>query len=174
MSIKSRTKEELLKTYKEMYAYCEQRQGVCSATKQSKRGRPSKETAERKAAIEDAIFIPKQEPRNEKTHIVYMTTVKSEGLIASDQTCMFPRASNRGNKYICIFYVYDSNFIKGMSIKSRTKEELLKTYKEMYAYCEQRGFKPQLHTLDNQLSKDSEVFITSQKRACNILHLTYA
>ena len=83
-----------------------------------------------------------------------MTTVKAEGLIASDQTGMFPRTSNRGNKYICIFYVYDSNFIKGVPIKSRKKEELLKAYKEMYAYCEQRGYKPQIHKLDNKTSKD--------------------
>jgi len=50
-----------------------------------------------------------------------MTIVKSEGLIARDQTGMFPRTSNRGNKYIYIFYVYDSNFIKGVPIKSRKK-----------------------------------------------------
>ena len=94
-------------------------QGVHSTTKKSNRGRPSKESAERKAAMEDAISIPKQEPRNEKTRIVYMTTVKAEGLLASDQTGMFHWTSNRGNKYIFIFYVYDSNFIKGVPIKSR-------------------------------------------------------
>jgi hypothetical protein len=72
--------------------------------------------------MEDAISLPKQEPRNEKTRIIYMSTMKAEGLIASDQTGMFPRTSNRGNKYICIFYVYDSNFIKGVPIKSRKRE----------------------------------------------------
>ena len=108
-------------------------QGVRSTTKKSNRDRPTKVAAERKAVMEDAISIPKQEPKNEKTHIVYMTTVKAEGLIASDQTGMFPRTSNRGNKYICIFYVYDSNFIKGVRIKSRKKGELLKAYKDMYA-----------------------------------------
>ena len=92
--------------------------------------------------MEGAITIPKQEPKNEETRVVYMTPVKAEGLIASDQTDVFPRTSNRGNKYICIFYVYDSNFIKGVPIKSRKKEELLKAYKEMYAYCEQRDYKP--------------------------------
>ncbi len=97
-------------------------QGIRSTTTKSNRGRPTKEAAERKAATEDAISIPKQEPRNEKTHMVYMTTMKAEGLIASDQTGMFLRTSDRGNKYICIFYVYDANFIKGTPIKSRKGE----------------------------------------------------
>jgi len=49
-----------------------------------------------------------------------------------------------------------------MPIKSRKKEELLKAYKEMYAYCEQKGFKPQLHKLENETSKDVEASIASQ------------
>ena len=32
----------------------------------------------------------------------------------------------------------------------------------MYEYCEQRGFKPLLHKLDNEISKDVEAFIASQ------------
>ena len=122
--------------------------------------------------MEDAIAIPKQEPKNEKTHVVYMTTAKAEGLIASDQTGMFPRTSNRGNKYICIFYVYDSNFIKGVPIKSRKKDELLKAYKEIYAYCEQRGYKPQLHKLDNETSKMLRHLLQVSKLTCNTHHQT--
>ena len=57
-----------------------------------------------------------------------MTVRKAEGFIASDQTGKFPRMSNKGNQYICVFYIYDPNFIKGISIKSRKKEELLKAY----------------------------------------------
>ena len=55
-----------------------------------------------------------------------------------------PRMSNRGMKYICMFYIHDPNYIKGIPIKSRKKEELLRVYKEVYAYCESRGFRPQL------------------------------
>jgi len=46
--------------------------------------------------MEDAISIPKQEPRNEKTHIVYMTTVKAEGLVASDNRHVFSDLNQRG------------------------------------------------------------------------------
>ena len=35
----------------------------------------------------------------------------------------------------------------------------------MYAYCEQRGFKPLLHKLDNETSKDVEEFVASQNTA---------
>ena len=40
---------------------------------------------------------------------------------------------------------------------------MLITYKEVYAYCESRGFSPQLHKMDNQTSRDVEDFIASQK-----------
>ena len=66
---------------------------------------------------------PSRSQKNEKTHIVYMSTAKAEGLIASDQTGMFPRTSNRGNKYICIFYVYDANFINARCGVKRVNPE---------------------------------------------------
>ena len=91
-----------------------------------------------------------------------MSTVDSEGFICSDQTGMFPRISNRGMKYVCIFYIYDSNYIKSVPLKSRKKEELLQAYKDVYSFCQQRGFKPKLHKLDNETSKDVEEFIASQ------------
>ena len=53
-------------------------------------------------------------------------------------------------KYIWVFYIHDTNFIKGIPLKSRRKEELLRAYKEIYAYCESRGFKPKLHKMNNE------------------------
>ena len=140
-------------------------QGTRSTTTKSNRGRPSKTAREEEiqAAAEDAMSTPAQEPRNEKTHIVFMTTVEKEGLVASDQTGAFPQISNRGNRYMCIFYIYDCNHIKGVPIKSRKKEELLRAYKEVYKYCEERGYKPKLHKLDNETSRDVESFIRSEQ-----------
>ena len=71
-----------------------------------------------------------------------MSVKHAEGFISSDQTGKFPQISNKGNQYICVFYIYDPNFIKGIPIKSRKKEELLKAYQEVYAWCEQQEFKP--------------------------------
>ena len=92
-----------------------------------------------------------------------MSIQRPEGFIASDQTGNFPRMSNRGMKYICVFYMQNPNCIKGIPIKSRKKEELLISYKEVYAYCESRYFKPQLHKIDNEMSKYFEDFIASQQ-----------
>ena len=71
--------------------------------------------------------------------------------------------SNRGNKYIAVFYVYDSNFIKGIPVKSRHKTDLMTTYKKVYSWCEARGYKPILHRMDNETSAEVEDFIASQR-----------
>ena len=140
--------------------------GTRSTTTKSKRGRPStaKEThaAERQAAMTDAMTVPLQEPSNKKTNLVFMTVMLADGMIASDQTGAFPRVSNRGKRYISVFYVYDANFIKGRPIKSRHRQELLSAYEEIYKWCTARGFKPQLQRMDNETSQEVEDFIQSQ------------
>ena len=55
-----------------------------------------------------------------------MTVKLADAFIASDQTGAYPRTSSRGNKYICVFYIFDPNYIKGKPIKSRHSSELLK------------------------------------------------
>ena len=79
-----------------------------------------------------------------------MSVERVEGYEASDQTEIFPRTSNRGMKYICTFYIHDPNFIKVVPLNSKRKEESLRAYKEIYAYCESRGFKPKLHKMNNE------------------------
>ena len=91
-----------------------------------------------------------------------MTVKLADGWIASDQTGAFPRVSSRGNKYICVFYIYDPNYIKGIPIKSRHRSDLLSAYQSVYKWCESRGFKPTLHRMDNETSKDVEDFIDEQ------------
>ena len=93
--------------------------GVKSTTTKSNRGRPKSQpdALERTAAIDNTIYIPTQEPGNAKTNLVYMTVGKAEVFIARDQTGKFPRMSNKGNQYICVFYIYDPNFIKGIPIR---------------------------------------------------------
>ena len=141
--------------------------GTRSTKTQSKPARPptAKEThaEERQTAMVDAMTAPKQEPSNKKTNLVYMTVTLADGWIASDQTGAFPRVSNRGHKYISVFYVYDANFVKGVPVKSRHRKELLRAHEEIYKWCTVRGFKPQLQKMDNETSKDVEEFIESQK-----------
>ena len=113
--------------------------------------------------MEYAMDIPVQEPNNKKTHNVYMAVELADGFIASDQTGAFPCTSNKGNKYIAVFYVHDPNFIKCTPIKSRHKEELLKAYQIVYKWCAARRYKPRLHRMDKETPKDVEEFIISQQ-----------
>ena len=137
--------------------------GARSTTTQSKRGRKSAFHLEQQAAANDAMALPEQEPGNKKTHLVFMTAKLANDYIASDQTGAYPRTSSRGCKYICVFYIYDANCIKGIPVKSRHSSELLRAYQTIYKWCERRGFKPSLHRLDNETSQEVEDFIATQK-----------
>ena len=110
--------------------------GVKSTTTKSRCGRPSKlmQPTELTEAMEDATSTQTQEPNNKKTHLVFMLVQKAERYIESNKTGMFPRTSNRGMKCICVFYICDHNFIKGIPLKSRKKDDLFIAYKEIYAY----------------------------------------
>ena len=95
--------------------------GVRSTSTKSRRGRPAALTQQsaRNAATEDAIATPPEEPGNIKARLVFMAVENPEGFIAINQTGMFPMTSNEGTKYICVFYIFDPNFIKGIPLKSR-------------------------------------------------------
>ena len=97
-------------------------QDTKSTTMKSRRGIPAKITQQldRTDAIHDAIFVPTQEPKNKKK--VFMLVQIPEGFLSSDQTRKFPRISNRGMQYICVFYIHNLNYIKGIPIKSRKKK----------------------------------------------------
>jgi hypothetical protein len=103
-----------------------------------------------------------QEPLNARTHFVFMTIIEISGRLFSNQSCWFPITSNRGNKYVLIFYIYDANFVKSVPTKSQSKEELLWAYQLVYAYLTAWGFKPQLHKMDNKMSHDVETFIRKE------------
>eukprot|EP00970_Alexandrium_tamarense_P007123 scaffold1237_cov194-Alexandrium_tamarense.AAC.1 len=112
--------------------------------------------------VVDTMEEPEQAPQNDKTNMVFMTIAEAEGQLFTDQTGRFPVTSNRGNNYIVLFYVVDANFIKSYPIKSRHRTELLKAYDDVYKYLRIRGYRPKLHRLDNETSKDVEDFIVEQ------------
>ena len=75
------------------------------------------------AINDECTAIPHREPGNSKTNEVYFTATNAgNGLIYSDQAGRFPRTSNRSNKYLAIFYVYDVNAVLSVPIKIRAKE----------------------------------------------------
>jgi len=111
----------------------------------------------------DSMEPVPQTPLNDKTHHVYMSIAEVEGRLYSDQTGRFPITSNRGNCYVVIFYAVDGNYVKSYPIKSRHRSNLLKAYDDVYSYLRVRGYRPQLHKLDNETSKDAEEFIAEQQ-----------
>jgi hypothetical protein len=96
------------------------------------------------------------------TNLVFMVIHEITGEVFTNQTGCFPITSNHGHAYVVIFYIYDANFIASAPIKNRTKEELLRAYQITYKYLSSRVFKPQLHKMETETSKDVEDFIESQ------------
>ena len=96
--------------------------GVRSITSSTNRGRPKKTQLdiERDAAADETDAALEQVQGNKKTHSGLMATVLGDDWIANDQTGVFPRTSNRGNKYICVFYICDPNTIQYNTIQYNT------------------------------------------------------
>jgi hypothetical protein len=70
--------------------------------------------------------------------------------------------SSKGNKYIMLFYDYDSNGILAQPIKHRTAPELLKAFQVMEQELVARGLKPKLMKLDNEASKLLKTYLHQQ------------
>jgi hypothetical protein len=97
------------------------------------------------------------------TNLVFMVIHDITRIVFSDQIGRFPITSNRGHAYLVIFYIYDANFIASVLIKNRTKQELLHAYQITYKYLPSCRFKPCLHKMNNETSKDVKDFIQSQQ-----------
>jgi hypothetical protein len=96
---------------------------------------------------------------NVRTHCVFAKTVSLTGKVFSDQTGRFPQTSSRGNKYIMIFYYYDSSAILAEPLKSRSETELLRAFSKLHQYLTDRGLRPALHILDNECPKGLKTYI---------------
>ena len=104
-----------------------------------------------KPELEGTTTIKPDRTQQFGAHIIPISDLK--GMIATDQTGMFPIISQRGNKYIMILYSYDSNVILAEAIKDRTSNELVKGYDILYERLIKSGVQPILQRLDNEVSK---------------------
>ena len=104
-----------------------------------------------------------QLPNNNCSHHVYMTITDLDVKLYSVQTGRFPITSNRKNCYVVILYAVDGNYIKEYPIKSHHLSQLLKAYDNVYDFLQVRGYRPHLHKMDNETSKDVEIFIAEQQ-----------
>ena len=58
--------------------------------------------------------------------------------------------SNRGNEYVMVAYVYDSNVIFVEPMKNRKEHEIIRAYGVVHHRLQQYGFKPKYQRLDNE------------------------
>jgi hypothetical protein len=86
-----------------------------------------------------------------KTHFFYAVVV-DQGQLYIDLTGKFPVRSSKGNWYVMVCYYYDCNYIKAVTMKSRSASEWVKAYDHIHQELISKGFKPKLQTLDNKAS----------------------
>jgi hypothetical protein len=94
-----------------------------------------------------------------KTHLVYAIVV-DQGQLYTDLTGKFPVQSSKGNSYVMVCYVYDCNYVKFITMKSRSASEWVKAYDSVHQELTVKGFKPKLQTLDNEASAALKNFFT--------------
>ena len=100
------------------------------------------------------VLLNFHQPTKIDTNLCYTKVIDyTTGFTAMNLAGKFPVTSSRGNKYIFLWFDYDSNTIKSIPIKNRQEKEQLKAYNIIYEYYSIRGFTPQLVRLDNEASK---------------------
>ena len=104
-----------------------------------------------------------------RTHSVYCAVEETQppitltGKTYSDQTGHFRVDSSSGNKYIMVLYDYDSNAILTAALPNKQASSIKNAYTTLYHRLCQRGFKPRLHTLDNEASNILKEFLTDHQ-----------
>ena len=106
--------------------------------------------------VQEVDSTLEQEKNNIKTHDVMCAKFSAEELskLSSDQTGKCPITSSRGNKYIFVFYHYDTNTINGIAIKSCNTTDICDAWQTAYELLKSHGEAPNIHILDNKCSRD--------------------
>jgi virulence-associated protein VapD len=103
-----------------------------------------------------------------KTHLVY-SFVADQGQLNTDLTENFPVRSSKGNSYVMVCYIYDCNYIKVVTMKSRSASEWVQAYNSIHQELTVKGFKPKLQTLDNEASTALKNFFTANDIAYQLV-----
>jgi hypothetical protein len=94
-----------------------------------------------------------------KTHLVYAIVV-DQGQLYTDLTGNFRVRSSKGDSYVMLCYIYDCNYIKVVTMKSRSTSEWVKSYGSIHQELTVKGLKSKLKTLNNEASTDLKNFFT--------------
>ena len=69
---------------------------------------------------------------------------KQRGTLYTDATGALPIRSMEGNQYFYVSYNYDANFIKATPISDLTDTTILATFKDDFAFYEEKGVQTSL------------------------------
>ena len=98
---------------------------------------------------------------NDEPQPINVLTYTHEERNHMDATGGFPVTSHRGDKYILIMYSEGGNYIKAITMKTRTKQSYLKAHKAGNEYFKERGYAPTFQRLDNETSFDFNTYLRS-------------
>ena len=114
------------------------------------------------AANVSVIPSPPSSKSTTRTNQVFINIEEPTGRIFADQTGKFVCPSRKGNKYIFILYDYDSNTISAEPIPSRIKSTLVSAYRKIITRLTERGFKPKLGKMDNEISDEVKSLLNKE------------
>ena len=110
------------------------------------------------------ILIPRvMTAQQARSNEVYFKPMQIIDKISINQNGRFPAASSKGNKYIMVVFVEDTNAILTACMKHRSKSELIWNYSSLQKYLCERGFAPSLVFLDNKCSTGLKIFMRGKK-----------
>jgi hypothetical protein len=98
----------------------------------------------------------------EKTHLVF-AVVLDQGQIYTDVTGNFPTRSSKGNNGLMICYSYDANYIRPISMKSKSGAEWVRSFGIVFDEMMSKGFKPKLQKIDNEASAALKQYFTEKE-----------
>jgi hypothetical protein len=109
---------------------------------------------------EDKDIIP--QGLGERNHLVF-AVVLDEGQIYTDLTGNFPARSSKGNNVLMVCYSYDANYIRPITMKSKSGAEWVRTFGTVFNEMISKGFKQKLQTMDNEASVALKNYFTEKE-----------
>jgi hypothetical protein len=86
-----------------------------------------------------------------KTHLA-LAVVLDQVQIYTDMTGNFPMRPSKGNNVLMVCYSYDANYIRPISMKSKSGAEWVRAFGIVFDEMTAKVFKPKLQTMDNEAS----------------------
>ena len=98
-----------------------------------------------------------------RTNNIFIDNIEITGRTFSDQTGRFVCPSISGNNYVFVLYDFDSNSIHALPIPTRKKEHIVSAFQKIVKRLTLKGFKPQLHKLDNETSQLMSTYMDNEQ-----------